>query len=57
MLSFYMLTFKMAFKCQERSCSFSLKRVNSFEMHLEHKLQPKCKINSFEMQFKCTVNI
>ena len=47
MLSFYMFTFKKAFKCQERSCSFSLKKVNSFEMHLEHKLQPKCKINSF----------
>ena len=37
----------MAFKCQERSCSFSLKKVNAFEMHLEHKLQSKCKINPF----------
>ena len=36
-----------AFKCQERSCSFSLKKVNAFEMHLEHKLQSKFKINSF----------
>ena len=50
MSSIYMLTLKWhlnAFKCQERSCSFSLKKVNVFEMHLEHKLQSKGKINSF----------
>ena len=50
MSSFYMLTFKWhlnAFECQERLCSFSLKKVNASEMHLEHKLQSKCKINSF----------
>ena len=37
----------MAFKCQEKSCSFSLKELNAFEMHLETKLQSKFKINSF----------
>ena len=45
-----MLTFKWhlnAFKCQERSCSLSLEKVHAFEMHLEHKLQFKCKIDSF----------
>ena len=40
-----MLTFK--WHSQERSCRFSPKKVNAFEMHLEQKLHAKCKINSF----------
>ena len=56
MLLFHMLTFKWHLILKKDLAVSLQEKVNAFEMHLEEKLHAKCKINSFEMRFKCIVS-